>query len=140
MMMMIALRGCKFRPSVRPFHRTASPGVATLGAMAMAVCLFAAATFGLLSGSADHYGKEQYDTIIYAMLHNNFFSRSQDRNLQVANKATKPCTRATAFASTTAASHQPHAHAQHTRKYPRDSRTHHAGHLRACHATFGVPC
>ena len=96
--------------------------------------------FGQSSGSADHYGKEQYDTLIYAMLHNNFPSRSQDCNSQVAKKATKPCTHATAFAPTPAASHQPHAHAQHTRKYPRDSRTHHAGHLRACPATFGVPC
>ena len=92
------------------------------------------------SGSADDYGKEQYDTLIYEMLHDNFFSRSQDRNSQVANKATKPFTHATALAPTPAASHQPHAHAQHTREYLRDSHTHHAGHLRACPATFGVPC
>ena len=106
----------------------------------MAAALKKESAFGQSSGSADHYGKEQYDTLIYAMLHNNFFNRSQDRNSQVANKATKPCTHATAFAPTLAASHQPHAHAQHTRKYPRDSRTQHAGHLRACPAAFGVPC
>ena len=96
--------------------------------------------FDQSSGGADDYKKEQYDTIIYVMLLDNFFNRSQDRKSQVANKATKPCTHATAFEPTPAASHQPHAHAQHTRKYPRDSRRHHVGHLRACPATFGVPC
>ena len=96
--------------------------------------------FDQSSDSADHYGKEQYDSLIYTMLHNNFFSRWQDRNSQVVNRDIKPCTHATAFAPTPAPSHQPHAHAQHTRKYPRDSHTHHAGHLRVCVLLLACDC